>query len=213
MSQDKTYFRQIKRKIDHTRQALAEISEITAEKDLTKIVVGMGDLLEESGFARKPFDKVEEEVFTDMDGMTTTKRYAPVLHDYLENGEPSAAQYAARAIIYAERALKLLSAEPSELVMQDLVFNSLRAQEFATRADFRATKKEQDLRAGFLSRTSNRQNPDNFEKYQDKLSKRKALVLEAKKSGKDPVAYVAEKDGISLQGAERYLKKKNLLDN
>ena len=131
----------------------------------------------------------------------------------MENGEPSASQYAAQAIIYAKRTLELLSAEPSKKVMQDLVFNSLRAQQFATLADFRATKKEQDLRPGFLSRTSSRQNPDNFGKYQDKLSKREELVKQAKKLGKDAIAYVAEKEGISLQGAKRYLKKKNLLDD
>ena len=131
----------------------------------------------------------------------------------MENGEPSASQYAAQAIIYAKRTLELLSAEPSKKVMQDLVFNSLRAQQFATLADFRATKKEQDLSAGFLSRTSNRQNPDNFGKYQDKLSKREALVKQTKKFGKDAIAFVAEKEGISLQGAKRYLKKKNLLDD
>ena len=213
MSQDKTYFRQIKRKIDRTRQALAELGELTSEKDLAKLIAGMGDLLEENGFGRDPFDQIKEEVSSDIDGTVTTKRFAPVLHDYLENGEPSASQYAAQAIIYAKRTLELLSAEPSKKVMQDLVFNSLRAQQSATLADFRATKKEQDLRSGFLSRTSNRQNPDNFGKYQDKLSKREALVKQAKKFGKDAIAYVAEKEGISLQGAERYLKKKNLLDN
>ena len=67
----------------------------------------------------------------------------------MENGEPSASQYAAQAIIYAKRTLELLSAEPSKKVMQVLVLNSLRAQKFATLADFRATKKEQDLRPGF----------------------------------------------------------------
>ena len=58
MSQDKTYFRQIKRKIDRTRQALAELGELTSEKDLAKLIAGMGNLLEENGFGRDPFDQI-----------------------------------------------------------------------------------------------------------------------------------------------------------
>ena len=43
--------------------------------------------------------------------------------------------------------------------------------------------------------------------------KRKALVEEAKKLGKDAIAYVAEKEDITVQGAKRYLSNKGFLDN
>ena len=59
MSQDKTVFRRIKRRIDSTRKNLAELGEITAKKDLLNIIMGMGDLLEANGFAQFKISKVE----------------------------------------------------------------------------------------------------------------------------------------------------------
>lgn len=199
MSQDKTVFRRIKHRIDSTRKNLAELGEITAKKDLLNIIMGMGDLLEANGFGRDPFE--------DISGTRVN-----ILHDYEDNGEPSASNYAAQAIIHSKRALELLEAEPSAKAMQDLAFNAMRAQNFATLANMRATNMERDLWSGKKSRTS-KGNPSDFGKYNDMHKKRKALVEEAKRLGKDAIAYVAEKEGISVQGAQKYLRNKGFLDN
>ena len=199
MSQDKTVFRRIKHRIDSTRKNLAELGEITAKKDLLNIIMGMGDLLEANGFGRDPFE--------DISGTRVN-----ILHDYLDNGEPSASNYAAQAIIHSKRAIELLEAEPSAKVMQDLAFNAMRAQNFSTLANMRATNMERDLWSGKKSRTS-KGNPSDFGKYNDMHKKRKALVEEAKRLGKDAIAYVAEKEGISVQGAQKYLRNKGFLDN
>ena len=71
---------------------------------------------------------------------------------------------------------------------------------------------ERDLWSGKKSRTS-KGNPSDFGKYNDMHKKRKALVEEAKRLGKDAIAYVAEKEGISVQGAQKYLRNKGFLDN
>ena len=199
MSQDKTVFRRIKRRIDSTRKNLAELGEITAKKDLLNIIMGMGDLLEANGFGRDPFE--------DISGTRVN-----ILHDYLDNGEPSASNYAAQAIIHSKRALELLEAEPSAKVMQDLAFNAMRAQNFSTLANMRATNMERDLRSGAKSRLS-KGNPFDFEKYIEKYNIRKNLVKEAKGLGKDPIRYVADKQNITLQGAKKYLRANKLLDN
>ena len=162
MSQDKTVFRSIKQKIDSTRKNLAELGEITAKKDLTNIILGMGDLLESNGFSRDPFANI-------------SGTRVNILHDYLDNGEPSASNYAAQAIIHSKRALELLEAEPSAKVMQDLAFNAMRAQNFSTLANMRGTNMERDLWSGAKSRTS-KGNPSAFEKYNNMHKKRKALV-------------------------------------
>ena len=197
--QDKTVFRSIKRKIASTRKNLAELGEITAKKDLLNIITGMGDLLEDNGFGRDPFE--------DISGTRVN-----ILHDYLDNDEPTASNYAAQSIIHSKRALESLEAEPSAKAMQDLALNAMRAQNFATLANMRATNMERDLWSGTKSRTS-KVNPSDFEKYSDMYKKRKALVEEAKRLGKDGIAYVADKEGISPQGAQRYLRNKGLLDN
>jgi len=199
MSQDKTVFRRIKHRIDSTRKNLAELGEITAKKDLLNIIMGMGDLLEANGFGRDPFE--------DISGTRVN-----ILHDYLDNGEPSASNYAAQAIIHSKRALELLEAEPSAKVMQDLAFNAMRAQNFSTLANMRATNMERDLRSGAKSRLS-KGNPFDFEKYIEKYNIRKNLVKEAKGLGKDPIRYVADKQNITLQGAKKYLRNNKLLDN
>jgi len=199
MSQDKSVFRSIKRKIDSTRKNLAELSEITAKKDLLNIITGMGDLLEDNGFGRDPFE--------DISGTRVN-----ILHDYLDNDEPTASNYAAQAIIHSKRALELLEAEPSAKAMQDLAFNAMRAQNFATLANMRATNMESDLWSRAKSRTS-KGNPSDFGKYNDMKKKREELVRESKRLGKDAIAYVAEKEGITVQGAQRYLSNKGLLDN
>ena len=199
MSQDKTMFRNIKRKIDSTRKNLAELGEITAKKDLLNIITGMGDLLEDNGFGRDPFE--------DISGTRVN-----ILHDYIDNDEPSASNFAAQAIFHAKLALQLIETEPSAKAMQDLALNAMRAQNFATLANMRATNMERDLWSGAKSRTS-KGNPSDFGKYNDMKKKRKALVEEAKRLGKDAIAYVAEKEGITVQGAQRYLRNKGLLDN
>ena len=199
MSQDKTMFRNIKRKIDSTRKNLAELGEITAKKDLLNIITGMGDLLEDNGFGRDPFE--------DISGTRVN-----ILHDYITNDEPSASNFAAQAIFHAKLALQLIETEPSAKAMQDLALNAMRAQNFATLANMRATNMERDLWSGAKSRTS-KGNPSDFGKYNDMKKKRKALVEEAKRLGKDAIAYVAEKEGITVQGAQRYLSNKGLLDN
>lgn len=199
MSQDKTVFRSIKKKIDSTRKNLAELGEITAKKDLLNIITGMGDLLEDNGFGRDPFE--------DISGTRVN-----ILHDYIDNDEPSASNFAAQAIFYSKLALELLETEPSAKAMQDLTVNAMRAQNFATLANMRATNMERDLWSGAKSRTS-KGNPSDFGKYNDMKKKRKALVEEAKRLGKDAIAYVAEKEGITVQGAQRYLSNKGLLDN
>ena len=199
MSQDKTMFRNIKRKIDSTRKNLAELGEITAKKDLLNIITGMGDLLEDNGFGRDPFE--------DISGTRVN-----ILHDYIDNDEPSASNFAAQAIFHAKLALQLIETEPSAKAMQDLALNAMRAQNFATLANMRATNMERDLWSGAKSRTS-KGNPSDFGKYNDMKKKRKALVEEAKRLGKDAIAYVAEKEGITVQGAQRYLSNKGLLDN
>ena len=96
--------------------------------------------------------------------------------------------------------------------MQDLAFNAMRAQNFSILANMRATNIEKDLWSGTKSITSVG-NPSDFQKYNDMYKKRKALVEEAKKLGKDAIAYVAEKEGITVQGAQRYLSNKGFLDN
>ena len=197
--QDKTVFRSIKRKIDSTRKNLAELGEITAKKDLLNIITGMGDLLEDNGFGRDPFE--------DISGTRVN-----ILHDYIDNDEPSASNFAAQAIFHAKLALQLIETEPSAKAMQDLALNAMRAQNFATLANMRATNMERDLWSGAKSRTS-KGNPSDFGKYNDMKKKRKALVEEAKRLGKDAIAYVAEKEGITVQGAQRYLSNKGLLDN
>ena len=197
--QDKTVFRSIKRKIDSTRKNLAELGEITAKKDLLNIITGMGDLLEDNGFGRDPFE--------DISGTRVN-----ILHDYIDNDEPSASNYAAQAIIHSKRALELLEAEPSAKAMQDLAFNAMRAQNFATLANMRATNMERDLWSGKKSRTS-KVNPSDFDKYNEKYNIRRNLVKEAKGLGKDPIRYVADKEDITLQGAKKYLSKNKLLDN
>ena len=197
--QDKTVFRSIKRKIASTRKNLAELGEITAKKDLMNIITWMGDLLENNGFGRDPFE--------DISGTRVN-----ILHDYLDNGEPTASNYAAQAIIHSKRALELLEAEPSAKAMQDLALNAMRAQNFATWANMRATNMERDLWSGAKSRTS-KVNPSDFGKYSDMYKKRKALVEEATRLGKDGIAHVADKEGISIQGAQRYLRNRGLLDN
>ena len=199
MSQDKTVFRSIKKKIDSTRKNLAELGEITAKKDLLNIITGMGDLLEDNGFGRDPFE--------DISGTRVN-----ILHDYIDNDEPSASNFAAQAIFHAKLALQLIETEPSAKAMQDLALNAMRAQNFATLANMRATNMERDLWSGAKSRTS-KGNPSDFGKYNDMKKKRKALVEEAKRLGKDAIAYVAEKEGITVQGAQRYLSNKGLLDN
>ena len=199
MSQDKTVFRRIKHRIDSTRKNLAELGEITAKKDLTNIILGMGDLLESNGFSRDPFEHI-------------SRTRMNILHDYLDNGEPSASNYAAQAINHSKRALELLDAEPSVKAMQDLAFNTMRAQSLSTIANMRATNMERDLWSGAKSRIS-KGNPSDFRKYNDMYKKRKALVEEAKRLGKDAIAYVAEKEGITNQGAQRYLSNKGFLDN
>ena len=198
MSQDKTMFRNIKRKIDSTRKNLAELGEITAKKDLLNIITGMGDLLEDNGFGRDPFE--------DISGTRVN-----ILHDYIDNDEPSASNFAAQAIFHAKLALQLIETEPSAKAMQDLALNAMRAQNFATLANMRATNMERDLWSGAKSRTS-KGNPSDFGKYNDMKKKRKALVEEAKRLGKDAIAYVAEKEGITVQGAQRYLSNIGLLD-
>ena len=100
-----------------------------------------------------------------------------------------------------------------DLIMRDALHNAMRAQYYSTLANMRGTKMEQDLWSGRQGRTVNRVDPNSFGEYADKLSRRKALVEEAKKNGKDPVAYISEKEQITPQGAERYLKNKKLLDN
>jgi len=197
--QDKTVLRSIKQKIDSTRKNLAELGEITAKKDLTNIILGMGDLLESNGFSRDPFANI-------------SGTRVNILHDYLDNGEPSASNYAAQAIIHSKRALELLEAEPSAKVMQDLAFSAMRAQNFSTLANMRGTNIERDLWSGAKSRIS-KGNPSDFGKYNDMYKKRQALVEEAKRLGKDAIAYVAEKEGITNQGAQRYLSNKGFLDN
>ncbi len=199
MSQDKTVFKSIKKKIDSTRKNLAELGEITAKKDLLNIITGMGDLLEDNGFGRDPFE--------DISGTRVN-----ILHDYIDNDEPSASNFAAQAIFHAKLALQLIETEPSAKAMQDLALNAMRAQNFATLANMRATNMERDLWSGAKSRTS-KGNPSDFGKYNDMKKKRKALVEEAKRLGKDAIAYVAEKEGITVQGAQRYLSNKGLLDN
>ena len=199
MSQDKTVFRRIKQKIDSTRKNLAELGEITAKKDLLNIITGMGDLLEDNGFGRDPFE--------DMSGTRVN-----ILHDYLDNDEPSVSNYAAQAIFYSKLALELLETEPSAKAMQDLTVNAMRAQNFSTLANMRAKNMERDLWRGAKSRIS-KGNPSDFGKYNDMYKKRKALVQEAKRLGKDAIAYVAEKEGITVQGAQRYLSNKGFLDN
>lgn len=199
MSQDKTVFRSIKKKIDSTRKNLAELGEITAKKDLLNIITGMGDLLEDNGFGGDPFE--------DISGTRVN-----ILHDYIDNDEPSASNFAAQAIFHAKLALQLIETEPSAKAMQDLTVNAMRAQNFATLANMRATNMERDLWSGAKSRTS-KGNPSDFGKYNDMKKKRKALVEEAKRLGKDAIAYVAEKEGITVQGAQRYLSNKGLLDN
>ena len=199
MSQDKTVIHRIKKKIARTRHDLANFGEMSATKDLLNIISDMGNLLEENGFNRDPFKNVEnDEVNT--------------LHDYLPNGEPSASNYAAQAIIYAKRALELLSEEPSNQVTQDLAFAAMRAEHFSTLANFRKTKLEQDLWSGRKSRVS-KGNPEAFPDYQDKLARRKALVEQAQKQGKDIIAFVAEKENIGVRSAEKYLKSKGILYN
>ena len=59
-----------------------------------------------------------------------------------------------------------------------------------------------------LSQELSKGNPSDFGKYNDMYKKRKALVEEAKRLGKDAIAYVAEKEGITVQGAQRYLSNK-----
>ena len=158
MSQDRTTIRRIKKKIETTRHALANFEEITARKDLLNIISGMGDLLEENGFNRDPFKDVQnDEVNT--------------LHDYLPNGEPSASNYAAQAVIHAKRAIELLLEEPSTQAMQDLAFNAMRAQNFSTLANFRQTKLEKDLSSGLKSEVS-AGNPEALPVSKDKSSRR-----------------------------------------
>ena len=195
MSEDKMVFRSIKRRIDSTRRNLAELGEITAKKDLLYIIEGMGDFLEQNGFSRDPFK--------DISGTRVS-----ILHDYLDNGEPSGPNYAAQAIFHSRLALELLEAEPSAKAMQDLAFNAMRAQNFSTLANMPATNMETDLLSGAKSRTS-KGNPYDFEKY----NVRRELVKQAKGLGKDPIRFVADKEDITIQSAKIYLRNKNLLDN
>ena len=197
--QDKTVFRSIKRKIASTRKNLAELGEITAKKDLLDIITGMGDLLEDNGFGRDPFEVI-------------SGTRVNILHDYKDNDEPSASNFAAQAIFHAKLALQLIETEPSAKAMQDLALNAMRAQNFATLANMRATNMERDLWSGAKSRIS-KGNPSDFGKYNDMYKKRQALVEEAKRLGKDAIAHVAEKEGITVQGAQRYLSNKGFLDN
>ena len=199
MSQDKTVLRRIKHRIDSTRKNLAELGEITAKKDLTNIILGMGDLLESNGFSRDPFKDISE-------------TRVNILNEYMDNGDPSASNYAAQAIIHSKRALELLETEPSAKVMQDLAFNAMRAQNFSSLANMKATNMERDLWNAAKSRTS-KGNHSDFAKYNEKYNIRKKLVKEAKRLGKDPIRYVADKEDITMQGAKTYLRNKNLLDN
>lgn len=228
MSRDRTVIKSTRRKIENARKALAELGENTPLADLQNIIEGMGNLLQDNGFSRDPFEHIKEEIFESDDETTSTKKLIPVLHDYLENGEPSASNYAGQAIMFAKSAIRNMNtplkaededfadintAARHDLIMRDALHNAMRAQHYSTLANMRGTKMEQDLWSGRQGRTVNRVDPNSFGEYADKLSRRKALVEEAKKNGKDPVAYISEKEQITPQGAERYLKNKNLLDN
>ena len=198
MSQDKMVFRSIKRRIDSTRRNLAELGEITAKKDLLNIINRMGDFLEENGFSRDPFK--------DVSGTRVS-----ILHDYLDNGEPSGSNYAAQAIFHSRLALELLEAEPTAKTMQDLAYNAMRAQNFSTLANMPATNMEKNLWSGVKSRTL-KGNPYDAEKYNKKYNVRRELVKQAKGLGKDPIRFVADKEDITIQSAKIYLRNKNLLD-
>ena len=197
MSQDRTTIRRIKKKIETTRHALANFEEITARTDLLNIISGMGDLLEENGFNRDPFKDVQnDEVNT--------------LHDYLPNGEISASNYAAQAVIHAKRAIELLIGEPSTPAMQDLAFNAMRAENFSKLANFGKTKLDQELTSEG-KRASSTGNPGALPDSKDKFSRRQTLAKEALKLGKDIISYVAEKEGIGVRSAEKYMKSKGII--
>ena len=228
MSRDRTVIKSTRRKIENARKALAELGENTSLADLQNIIEGMGNLLQDNGFSRDPFEHIKKEISELEDGTTSTREFIPVLHDYLKNGEPSASNFACQAVMFAKSAIRNmntpLKAEDEDfadisiearhdLIMRDALHNAMRAQHYSTLANMRETKMEQDLWSGRQARTVNRVDPNSFGEYAEKLSRRKALVEEAKKNGKDPVAYISEKEQITPQGAERYLKNKNLLDN
>ena len=196
MSQDRTTIHRIKKKIEKTRHALANFEEITARKDLLNIISGMGDLLERNGFNRDPFKDVQnDEVNT--------------LHDYLPNGEPSASNYAAQAVIHAKRAIELLLEEPSTQAMQDLALNAMKAQNFSTLANFSHMDLGQDNSSGLKSEIPI-ENPDTLPVPKDKLLRRQALAKEALKLGENIIAYVAKKEGIGVRSAEKYMRSKGL---
>ena len=197
MSQDKATIRLIKKKIKTTRHALANFEEITARKDLLNIISGMGDLLEENGFNRDPFKNVQnDEVNT--------------LHDYLPDGEPSASNYAAQAVVHAKRAIELLIGKPSTPAMQDLACNAMRAENFSKLANFGKTKLDQELTSEG-KRESSTGNPEALPDSKNKFSRRQTLAKEALKLGKDIISYVAEKEGIGVRSAEKYMKSKGII--
>ena len=196
MSQDKTVIHRIKKKIAQTRHDLANFGEMSATKDLLNIISGMGDLLERNGFNRDPFKDVQnDEVNT--------------LHDYLPNGEPSASNYAAQAVIHAKRAIELLLEEPSTQAMQDLALNAMKAQNFSMLANFSHMDLGQDNSSGLKSEIPI-ENPDTLPVPKDKLLRRQALAKEALKLGENIIAYVAKKEGIGVRSAEKYMRSKGL---
>ena len=197
MSKDGTTIHRIKKKIEKTRHALANFEDITARKDLLNIISNMGDLLEKNGFNRDPFKDIKSDDVS-------------ILHDYLPNGEPSASNYAAQAVIHAKRAIEFLSREPSNVAMQDLAFNAMRAQSFSNLASFTGAKLEQDLSSRVKPKTF-MDKSEAVSVHKDKLLRRQTLANEALKLKKDIITYVAEKEGISLRSAAKYMSSKGIL--
>ena len=189
----------IKRKILNVRQRLASLSESVAENDLLAIIKDMGDLLETQGFGRDPFK------FILSDQVNT-------LHEYEDDGEPSASNYAATSIVYARKALELLGTEVSQASREDLVYNAMRAEKFSVLAAFKIAKFEEANSSMQRSKLIVSEE-EKISKKNDVLKRRRVLVEEAMKIDEDIVTHVAKKEGITIASTRKYLRRNGFLAN